>query len=372
MRIAYLCLQATREGQASRSHVHEIIRGLRGRRCEVKLYEPDYVTTGSEPSAFGRLVEFVKVQWRLWRAKPSDVLYVRWHFGTWPMAMIAKWQGTPVIQEVNGPYNDLFVAWPWTRRLSWLFKAVMRLQLRRADAVIVVTPQLVDWVKKEAGHDRIHIVSNGANTQRFRPGLRRPRGVELPDSYVVFFGALARWQGVDVLLNAVAAEAWPREIGLVVVGDGVDAKKVRTAAARMKRIMYFGTRPQRQLAKIIANSRASLSPKVGDWNATGLFPLKLFESLACGVPVIVSDFPGMADLVREHQCGLVVPPEDANALANAVAQIANNLELAAEMGGRGRHAVETEHSWDKQAEKTLTVIKSIATSVSAGERRSPS
>jgi glycosyltransferase involved in cell wall biosynthesis len=85
-------------------------------------------------------------------------------------------------------------------------------------------------------------------------------------------------------------------------------------------------------------------------------PLKLFETLACGIPAIVSELPGQADLIREGRCGLVIPCNDAAALARAVAQIAADPAQAREMGARGAALVRAAHSWHARAVEIDQVI----------------
>jgi len=86
-------------------------------------------------------------------------------------------------------------------------------------------------------------------------------------------------------------------------------------------------------------------------------PLKLFETLACGIPVIVSDLPGQADLVRAGRCGLVIPGNDPAALARAVAQLAAAPDEAREMGRRGAALVRAEHSWRARAIEIDKVLR---------------
>ena len=84
------------------------------------------------------------------------------------------------------------------------------------------------------------------------------------------------------------------------------------------------------------------------------------KTLACGVPAIVTDFPGQADLVREGRCGLIIPDGDGDALARAVAQLAAHPEEARAMGDRGLELVRREHSWQRRAEQTDRLIASLS------------
>jgi glycosyltransferase involved in cell wall biosynthesis len=288
-----------------------------------------------------------------------DAVYVRAHFAAFPTALAAKLLRIPVVQEVNGPFEDLFIAWPWTRRIEGGCKWLARTQLRWADALVVVTPGYEDWVEREVGTKWVNVIPNAANTDLFRPHASTSQ--DLPHPYIIFFGALAEWQGLDVLLAATERPEWPEEVSLVIVGDGVGEGKVREAAARNHRVRYLGRIPYEEMPGVIAGSLASISVQTNleERASLGLYPLKVFESLACGVPVIVSDYPGQADLVREHRCGLVIPSGDAAALARSVATLYGDPGLRGEMAHRGREIVAREHSWQRRAEQTDHLLRLI-------------
>jgi glycosyltransferase involved in cell wall biosynthesis len=75
-------------------------------------------------------------------------------------------------------------------------------------------------------------------------------------------------------------------------------------------------------------------------------PSKIFPALACERPVILSGEGESAQLLVDHRCGIVVPPEDGPAFADAVRRLADHPDEAAEMGRRGRALVEREYGWD--------------------------
>jgi glycosyltransferase involved in cell wall biosynthesis len=359
-RLAYLCLQATREGQASHAHVHEIIAGLQKRGWEVQLFEPAYAQSGEIPPPHKRLGEFLRTQARLQReARHVDAVYIRAH----PFAYLtARWTARRhllTVQEINGPYQDVLIAFPWLRRVFPLFRWSMRRAYQMADALITVTEELKEWVVREGVKKPVYVVPNGANTELFHPhaSLFRP----LPKPYVLFFGALASWQGIDTILGAIHLPEWEPGLSLVVAGDGVKRQAVESLAASDPRILYLGRVPYKEMPGIIAGSLAGLSPQNNEANRshTGLFPLKVFETLACGAPVIVTDFPGMADLVRGEQCGIIIPPGDAQALAQAAAHLMRNPQEREAMGKRGRSAIVQFHSWDKRAADTHEVLMKL-------------
>src|SRR5262249_61861287 len=112
---------------------------------------------------------------------------------------------------------------------------------------------------------------------------------------------------------------------------------VEDAARAGLPVRWLGYRPYEQIPGLIAGAIAGLIPMTNPLgrSSTGMNPLKLFETLACGIPAIVSELPGQADLVRQGRCGLVVPCGDAAALARGVAQLAADPREARPMGARG-------------------------------------
>lgn len=360
-RMAYLCLQATREGQGSHAHVHEIIHGLERRGYAVDLFEPAYAQGSTIlPGAVGRALEFHRIQNELMqRATGVVAVYVRAHFAAVTTARWARRNGVPVVQEVNGPYEDLFAAWPWTRYFGWYFTRLMREQYRMADALITVTDELAAWLARETGRTDIHVVPNGANTELFAPGVAPLDG--LPEKYVLFFGAFAVWQGLDTLMAATEDEEWPSDVSLVVAGDGAERHIVEREAARNPRVTYLGAMPYHDVPRLLAGSIAGISPqgRARGRSMTGLAPQKVYETLACGVPVVVTDFPGQADLVREHDLGYVVAPDDPTSLAQAVKRLALDPAGARAMGKRGRDVVAAHHSWDSRAAATAEILDAV-------------
>jgi glycosyltransferase involved in cell wall biosynthesis len=123
-------------------------------------------------------------------------------------------------------------------------------------------------------------------------------------------------------------------------------------------VVYAGTVPYRAMPSLICGSVASLNPYLDLGRAGLFFPVKLFEALACGVPVIATDLPMQADFVSTHECGIVIPTEDAAAIARAVATLVDDPAGAAEMGRRGREAIVSEASWRVRSKATSDVIES--------------
>ncbi len=343
-RLAYLCLQPTVEGQGSHAHVHGIIDGLRALGWRVVLRQPDEATTTR--GLLARLWTFMAVQADLWRrARGADAVYVRMHPVAAPTVWWARRRGIRVVVEVNGPEEDWLLAWPVLRRVGRLLRWLLATQLRAADHVVVVTSGLGEWAARTAGRAvPTTVIPNGADPTRFHPGATGgPAG--LPDRYAVFVGELAPWQGIDVLLQAVQDPEWPDDLSLVIAGRGVMAGAVDAAAATDPRVVALGRVPFDQVPGLVAGAAVALVPS-RDRAGTGVAPIKLFEALATGVPVIAADVP---DSDRQPVSRLV-PPDDAPAWARAV------RDVHRQPAGPGCAGV----SWADRAVDTATLLRGSA------------
>lgn len=353
---AYLCLQATSEGQASHAHVHEIRDGLRSLGWDVDLFEPSYAH-GAAPGALGRIREFGRVQRRLIRELPSyDIVYIRAHQLAYRSALAAHRLGIPVVQECNGTFADLVAAWPAAAPAAGPLNALQRRQYRLASAVIAVTPGLARWVEDVSGNSHTFVVPNGANIDLFRPDAPRPAG--LPKEYVVFFGSLTPWAGIETLLSAVHSARWPGNLPLVIVGSGALSPIVEAAAASDTRIIALGTRPYAEVGGIVAGSSVSIVPTDPQLRPDAdPSPVKLYESMAAGVPVVVSDTLSQAREVVDTGAGTTFATGHADSLAAAVAFVVEDERRSREMGRAGRETAVREHSWAVRALRTSEILE---------------
>jgi glycosyltransferase involved in cell wall biosynthesis len=357
-RIAYLSLQAVVDGQDTWAAVTEVIAAWEADGWTVDRYFPEYPASGAT-GGFGRLVEMRRVQRRLAsRLGDYDAVYVRAHQMALPTARRAAAAGIPVVQESNGSYEDLFIAYPQLRIGRLVFNAMQRWQYRHAAAIVSVADGLTAWLKREAGHDRVFTIGNGANTRVFTP--EAPRRAGLPERFAVFFGQFPAWQGIASLLEAVRSPEWPADLPLVFVGDGALRPAVEAAATEAAdRVMYLGRLPYGEVAQVVAHASVSFVPMQAPERETMFSPLKLYESMACGVPVIASDVVGISEVVTACGCGILFPAGDAGAIAAATARITADPVAASEMGHRGREAAVAHYSWTARARERARVIERV-------------
>lgn len=354
--IVYLCLETPRQGQAVYTHVHEIISGLEAAGWKVRLIATEAGGAASGGAYWRRGLGYIGAQIRTIRLlSRCDAVYFRAHFAALPVALICWLIGKPVVQEINGRPGDVFVTYPRLGWLSGLINASYRYQLRWASHVIAVTEGLREWAMAEGRHTRVGLVANGANTAHFTPEGEAPEGM---GDYVVFVGGLVAWHGVATMLKAIDRPEWPGNVRLVVIGDGVEREKV-SAAAGKARLVWLGRKPYEDIPRYLRGALGALcvieDPE--GRSATGVAPLKLFEAMACGAPVIVTDLPFQGDLVKQRDAGMVIPIADPAALAKAVAALSTDRDGAKRMGRRGADYVREHASWQARADETRLIVE---------------
>lgn len=365
LRLAYLSLETPRPGQASQTHITEIVASLEGCGWSVELFATTSGGASTRSSFLRRLADYARVQLALARKLGEfDALFVRSHFMALPLALRARWRGLPVVHEINGKPADIGVTYPTLKPLSPLFTWLYRIQYRSAARLVAVTAGLEQWARGFAGHDRVSTVSNGANTELFRPDGPR---AGIAGRYVAFVGGLVAWHGVGTMLAALRDPAWPADVKLVIVGDGIERGKVEAAKAD-PRLLWLGRQPYDAVPAVLRGALAALCviEDQDGRSASGVAPLKLFEAMACGIPVIASDLPFQAEIVREIGAGLVVPPATPSAIAAAVQVLADRPDQAAALGRRGADYVAREASWQQRGRELDRILRAVVSRSGAG------
>lgn len=363
-RLVYFSPEPDREGHASFTHVHEIINNLREIGWNVNYFSP-YYETANLPSPLQRLSRITHSLVRAMACRRPNTVYMRWHFASFPLSLWARIRNIPVVIEVNGPVNDLFIAWPSTRKFERIFTWLMKIQLRWAAGIVAVTDGLADLCRDMTDCDKIiEVIPNGANTEHFHPdAANKPHNLDdLPNSFCLFFGTMAPWQGIDDLLAAVASTDWPSDFPLLIAGDGERRLQAEAAAAKYpSKLRYLGRLPYNELPKLVARSQCTFvcTQNLDGRANSGMAPLKLFESLACATPVIATRMPFQEDIVRDSQAGFLVDEGHPSQIVSAVTQLARDKVKTVEMGIKGRKFVYMHHSWRARAEKTHQLLLRI-------------
>jgi glycosyltransferase involved in cell wall biosynthesis len=258
-----------------------------------------------------------------------------------------------LLAEEEAAYRSLY--------LVDLAHEIERSVLRSADLRVAVSDELARSVRSNAPGMRTLVVPNGADIQLFGSApdrvTARVRLCLPPDRpLLVFTGTLRRWHGLDVAISALAG--LPDRVQLVIAGEG-DLRADLVRHARLigvaDRIHWLGKISHDRVPEVLAAGDIALAP-YPDLPHFAFSPLKLYEYLAAGIPVIASDVGQISGVLDHGRFGRLVTPGDPHALAAAV-----RAELSDPAGGRraaarAREFALARHSWTERAQRILHEI----------------
>jgi glycosyltransferase involved in cell wall biosynthesis len=207
---------------------------------------------------------------------------------------------------------------------------------------------------REMDPARVTFLPNGVDPALFAPGAADPAlaaelGLE-GRSVILYAGTLGLAQGLDVALDAMKLVAPRRpEVLLVFLGDGSDRRRLedRVHSERIPGVRFLDARPLPEVARLYRLAVAGLAVLRRLPLFEGARPSKLFPIMASALPVLYSGAGEGARLVTGAGAGLAAPPEDPEALAQALLQLLQDPEAARAMGRSGRAYAEAHLAWPR-------------------------
>ena len=252
-------------------------------------------------------------------------------------------------------------------RRSPLHYLLTRHALARADHVTATGLQLANATLRYTPNAKpVTVVPYGVDLTRFQPQVRN--GVR-PSEVVV--GAVARLspeKGLDVLLRAVARlidAGTPLRI--VLAGDGPQRERLTRLAARLgiaDRVDFRGEVPHDQVPAVLAEFDMFAMPSLAEG-----FGVAALEAQAMELPVVASRVHGIPDVVDDGRTGLLVPPGDVPALAEAIERLVNDADLRSTLGSAGRSFVEERYRWQDNAAQMERLYQHLLEPFTEGSAR---
>jgi glycosyltransferase involved in cell wall biosynthesis len=229
---------------------------------------------------------------------------------------------------------------------------------RRADGYVTITAALLDDLTARYGaRDNAHVVPDGAWTQRYhRTDARRSPPI------AGYAGHLYPWKGVDDFVRALALSPGIR--GLIVGGHPGEADLARVQGLIDKlnlhdRVEIAGlVPPDEVLTRVSAASMLVLPNVASTMSSRYTSPLKLFEYLTTGRPIVATDSPAIREVLTDDVTALLVAPGDPAAMAAAMQRVATDAALAGRLG-EAAAALAPEYDWSRRAERLEPVLEAV-------------
>jgi glycosyltransferase involved in cell wall biosynthesis len=280
------------------------------------------------------------------------------------LAILSHPHRCKTIFEVNGlPSIELSSAYP-AAAPSTLEKIarVEQFVLERADAIVTPAATIRDHlVGRGIAAAKIDVIPNGADLAEI-DGQHDDEEAMATKPYILYFGSLHPWQGIENLIRAFARLRDVEELRLVLCcsHESRQAKAYMRLAERLEvaeRLVWRFGLSAAQLAPWLRNAMVSVAPLTECTRniVQGCSPLKILEAMAAGVPVVASDLPAVRELVTDGVEGLLVQPDRPAALARAIRILLAYPDLRASLGGEGRRRIESTFTWEHAAARLRAV-----------------
>lgn len=214
-----------------------------------------------------------------------------------------------------------------------------------------------DLLRFGIGEEKIQVEHDGFDPALFaaRPGRREARAaLGLPEGVpiAVYTGGLLEWKGADVLVEA--ARALPDVYFVVAGGMDKDVKRLRARVGGLANVRLEGFQPPTRVPLYLAAADLGVVPNRAKPAISARYtsPLKVFEAMAVGLPLVASDVPSLRELLEDDRDALLVPPDDPGALAQGIGRLAGDPALRARLGAHLATRA-AGHTWDARAARIL-------------------
>lgn len=224
---------------------------------------------------------------------------------------------------------------------------------READSVIAITASLAEEISGLFGRKADAVIPDGVGAD-FLDLPRHGRG-----TYLIYTGQLFPWKGVEILIRALSH--LPGERVVIAGGSGESLDRLKRIAGDLHvdgRVEFLGTVPHAQVKKFLEEARVAVLPNLPGGVSMFTSPLKLFEYMAAGVPVVASDLPSLREVLRDGENAVLVTPGDPVALAAGIRRILDDEDFGARIALQARKEA-AGYTWESRAARILEVLERV-------------
>jgi glycosyltransferase involved in cell wall biosynthesis len=307
----------------------------------------------------------------LWLRRPDVII------GTSPqlLAGLAGWLlarrfRRPFVLEVRDLWPESLPASGISRSGSTLYRmlsALAHFLYRHADLVVPVTTAFCPVIEAAAPSARSVVVENGFDETLFSPlDLREAKGqLNLNGRFVVsYIGTIGFAHGLDVVLRtALTLKRSVPDLVFLFVGEGAERESLQARSHHLglDNVRFVGQRPRSEMPHYIAASDACLVLLRNAELFRTVLPSKMLEFMACSRPVIGGVDGYAASLIRESEGGICVPPENDQALAEAIHRLHEDPALGMKLGDNGRRFVLKRFTRTSKAAAYVRLLEGLVT-----------
>ena len=243
--------------------------------------------------------------------------------------------------------------------LSWAIGALEKMCARRFSGVVTATVPIAERFRRI--NRRTVVVHNYPELEELAPASKRPwASRKMGAAYV---GSIAADRGAGEMVQAISLLPGPSAENTLELAGVFSPASLQHDLAKLPgwdKTRVHGVLGRAEVGRLLGEVRAGLVVLSRIPGFVNSMPIKMFEYMSAGIPVIASDFPAFREVVAEGACGLVVDQSDPQKIAEAMDYLFSNPGEAEEMGVRGRRAVEEKYNWASEEKKLLELYKEVS------------
>jgi glycosyltransferase involved in cell wall biosynthesis len=249
-------------------------------------------------------------------------------------------------------------AWMWRKQCGESISLSDSIEVRfegstlgRAAAITAPSRTVAEEIRSVCRLDGrpIQIIPYPVNTDEFKPATR-----ELSRKLVLFVGRVEKRKGADVLLRTIPSVLAKHPACEFLFVGQISNDLIQQVESAPANANFLTFKPRHELVELYQQASVCVVPS--HWDNS---PNVVYEAMACGTPVIATRVGGIPELVNEGATGLLVPPRDEHALADAINDLLDDSGRREQMGSRGRDRSVAEWSVEKIAAQTLDLYKRV-------------
>jgi len=307
--------------------------------------------------------ERLLIQGRIWRvalAEKADVYHLQ-DPELVPLGFMLKVFGKKVVYDVHEDLHEDILIKDYVPRtirypLAFISDVVEKLLSRSFEAILPAT----DGIAAKFNHcKRVIVLRNYPRLAQFASSGKRPQ--PHPEFRCAYIGCLTAVRGISELVQAMGSLSDTMNARLVLCGKFESERYERDVRAEdgFQKTDFLGWVDYRQVPDLLATVDAGMVCVLPLPHFLVGLPLKLFEYMAAGLPVIASNFPLWREIIESAGCGICVDPQNPMEIAAAIRYLCDHPEERRAMGERGRRAVRERFNWEEEGKKLISVYQEL-------------
>jgi glycosyltransferase involved in cell wall biosynthesis len=242
---------------------------------------------------------------------------------------------------------------PLRKSLSFLTERFENYITKRIDGVVAATPFIRERFLK------INPNTVDINNYPIIKELMTSDTIYQKEDSVVYVGGVTKERGILELVKSLALCKEKVKLNLAGIFSPEPLINEIQQIDGWEKVNYKGFLNRTEIRQILCQSKAGIVTLYPTINYLDSLPIKMFEYMACGLPIIVSNFPYWVKLLESENCAIFVDPKNENEIARAIDYIIKNEGIATEMGERGKKLVLQKFNWEVEEQKLLAFYSQI-------------